>query len=240
MKETLPILNFFKKTNLLYAFACALILNLGYSEHSLAQGSVGIGTATPNASAALDIVSTTKGVLVPRMTLAQRNAIATPSIGLLVYNTTDSRFDYWNGAKWVGVGDELTWFTGQGQPNQNAAKVNDLYLDEQTGDIYQRVYDSLNPLVLTWNRFNFNKNNKKTFAVGNILVAAGSTLVQPFVFQGAGLSNAVLCSPSFKQLPNGIIMSHAWVSNSNEISVKFYNPTGLSVSIEGNYQIAIF
>jgi hypothetical protein len=40
------------------------------------SGSVGIGTTTPNASAALDIQSTSKGVLVPRMTTAQRNAIS--------------------------------------------------------------------------------------------------------------------------------------------------------------------
>lgn len=48
---------------------------------------VGIGTTTPNASAALEIVSTSKGVLVPRMTSAQRTAIATPAEGLMVCQT---------------------------------------------------------------------------------------------------------------------------------------------------------
>jgi hypothetical protein len=50
---------------------------------SIAQ--VGIGTTTPDASAALEIESTTKGFLLPRMTLAQINAIATPAEGLMVY-----------------------------------------------------------------------------------------------------------------------------------------------------------
>jgi hypothetical protein len=49
--------------------------------------SVGIGTTAPNASAQLDVTSTTKGLLIPRMTGAQRIAIATPVIGLMVIQT---------------------------------------------------------------------------------------------------------------------------------------------------------
>jgi hypothetical protein len=52
------------------------------------SGSVGIGANTSiNASAILDITSTTKGFLPPRMTLAQRTAIGTPATGLIVYQT---------------------------------------------------------------------------------------------------------------------------------------------------------
>jgi uncharacterized protein (TIGR02145 family) len=47
-------------------------------------GSVGIGVLTPNASAALDVTSTNKGFLPPRMTNAQRDAIATPAEGLMI------------------------------------------------------------------------------------------------------------------------------------------------------------
>ena len=50
--------------------------------------SVGVGTATPLASAALDVTSTTKGFLAPRMTTTERNAIASPATGLLIYNTS--------------------------------------------------------------------------------------------------------------------------------------------------------
>ena len=60
---------------------CAALIVASFT--SIAQ--VGIGTATPDASAALDIESTTKGFLPPRMTLAQINAIATPVEGLMVY-----------------------------------------------------------------------------------------------------------------------------------------------------------
>jgi hypothetical protein len=47
----------------------------------------GIGTTTPDASAKLDISSTTKGLLAPRMTAAQKTAISLPATGLLVYQT---------------------------------------------------------------------------------------------------------------------------------------------------------
>ncbi len=47
----------------------------------------GIGTTTPDVSAKLDISSTTKGLLAPRMTAAQKTAISLPATGLLVYQT---------------------------------------------------------------------------------------------------------------------------------------------------------
>ena len=55
-------------------------------------GKLGIGTATPDPSAQLDVTSTTGGVLLPRMTTAQRDAIANPKEGLLIFNSTSRKF----------------------------------------------------------------------------------------------------------------------------------------------------
>jgi hypothetical protein len=66
-----------------------------------AQNNVGIGTTTPEASALLDLTSTDKGFLVPRMSNAQMLSIVLPATGLLVYNTTQSSFYYYNGSTWV-------------------------------------------------------------------------------------------------------------------------------------------
>jgi hypothetical protein len=52
------------------------------------NGNVGIGTSSPSASSILDAQSTTKGVRMPNMTTAQKNAIASPAAGLMVYDTT--------------------------------------------------------------------------------------------------------------------------------------------------------
>lgn len=54
----------------------------------------------PVASAMLDISSTTSGLLIPRMSSAQRTAIATPATGLLVYDTTLAAFLYFDGTVW--------------------------------------------------------------------------------------------------------------------------------------------
>lgn len=59
-----------------------------------AQDNVGIGTTTPDPSSVLEMKSTEKGVLVPRMTTAQRNAIPSPAEGLLVYDTDLDCFVY--------------------------------------------------------------------------------------------------------------------------------------------------
>lgn len=57
---------------------------------------IGIGTTSPDATSILDITSTAKGMLAPRMTTAQRNAIVTPAQGLLVYDTDLKLFYYFS------------------------------------------------------------------------------------------------------------------------------------------------
>lgn len=61
---------------------------------------LGIGTALPDASAALEIASTNSGLLLPRMTTAQRNAIASPAIGLVIYNLDDDCIHFYTGNNW--------------------------------------------------------------------------------------------------------------------------------------------
>ena len=68
------------------------------------NGRVGIGTTVPNVSALLDISSTTKGALVPRLTGVQQAAVSTPATGLLIYNTDSTAFCYYNGAAWIKIG----------------------------------------------------------------------------------------------------------------------------------------
>lgn len=68
--------------------------------------SVAINTdgTTADASAALDIKSTSKGMLVPRMAQAQRNAITTPATGLLIFQTDNTPgFYYYNGSSWSNI-----------------------------------------------------------------------------------------------------------------------------------------
>lgn len=68
------------------------------------RGSVGIGTSSVAASALLDMVSTTKGLLPPRMTTTQRDAISSPATGLTVYNSTTNALNIYNGTAWGAIG----------------------------------------------------------------------------------------------------------------------------------------
>ena len=69
-----------------------------------ATGSAGIGTTAPNVSSLLEIKSTTKGLLIPRMTTKQKNLIASPALGLLVYQTDSTTgFYYYNGTSWKAI-----------------------------------------------------------------------------------------------------------------------------------------
>ena len=67
-------------------------------------GAVGIGTTSPNASSLLEIKSTTKGILIPRMTKGKRDSIATPATGLLIFQTNSTPgFYYYSGTAWTAV-----------------------------------------------------------------------------------------------------------------------------------------
>jgi hypothetical protein len=62
---------------------------------------MGAGAPQANASAVLDVKSTTKGFLPPRMTTTEKNAIATPAAGLMIYDTTLNRPCFYNGTSWI-------------------------------------------------------------------------------------------------------------------------------------------
>ncbi len=83
--------------------------------------------STPNSSAMLDVSSTTKGLLTPRMTSAQRTTISSPATGLIVYQTdgTDG-FYYYDGSAWallINGTDALPTVNGSAVTNLNASNI---------------------------------------------------------------------------------------------------------------------
>ncbi|GAL90841.1 hypothetical protein [Jejuia pallidilutea] len=71
-----------------------LVLLLLLGSNILLYAQVGIGTTNPDNSSILDVESTNKGVLVPRLTTAQRNAIVNPATSLLIFNTSTQQFEF--------------------------------------------------------------------------------------------------------------------------------------------------
>jgi len=70
----------------------------------LSYAQVGINTDTPDSSSALDIESTTGGILIPRLTEIQRDAIGSPATGLMIYQTDQTTgFYFYNGTAWTRI-----------------------------------------------------------------------------------------------------------------------------------------
>jgi hypothetical protein len=87
----------------------SIIALSAFSTASYSQRNVGIGTVSPDKSAVLDISSPNQGLLIPRMSLNQRDAIILPADGLLIYQTNeDNGFYFFNSdrEKWVAMGNE--------------------------------------------------------------------------------------------------------------------------------------
>jgi hypothetical protein len=84
-------------------------------------GQVGIGTVSPDPSAMLEIKDDNQGVLLPKITAAQKNAIVSPATGLIIYQTDGSAgFWYYNGSAWVAInsaGWKLTGDSGTSSGN---------------------------------------------------------------------------------------------------------------------------
>lgn len=98
-----------------FARSCVLLLLLlGVGELSAQSRNVGIGIATPDASALLELSSTQKGFLAPRMTTVQRDAIVLPAASLLIYNTTVLAYQYNIGTPQAPVWVALMWTQSPG------------------------------------------------------------------------------------------------------------------------------
>lgn len=79
------------------------LLCLALAGTSLQAQNIGINTdgSTPAASAMLDVKSSDRGLLMPRMTTALRNAIVSPAIGLIIYDTTENSFWFYGASGWT-------------------------------------------------------------------------------------------------------------------------------------------
>lgn len=98
-------------------------------EVDITAGPVTVGGSTADGSAIVDIQSTSKGsIFAPKMNSTQRDAISSPAEGLVIYNTTDSDLNYYNGSSWLAVGSDaaaatggipagtLAWYSGTSAP----------------------------------------------------------------------------------------------------------------------------
>jgi hypothetical protein len=204
--NTIQNQHFIKQSPLMKSILILLFAVFCAGHFVYGQGSIGIGTITPDASAVLDLTSADRGVLVPRMSASARQAIASPAIGLMVFDSTAGAFYYFTGNGWL----ELL----AGKVDQIADADNDTKIQmEETADEDIIRFDIAGTEYFTMNDGRLNVlNTGNSVFLGNM---AGedddlSTNQNVFVGHKAGqkctscANNVSLGYQAFSQNPNNM------------------------------------
>lgn len=218
------------------------------SFQSIIAQSVGIGTTNPDPSALLDISSTTKGFLIPRMSLAQRNAIANPIQGLQVFVNSDSSLYIYKGTNWskVQTGGEGWAVQGNKLFNTNAGYVG-IGTNAPKGDLHVKSVNHSNNGVdqqqLSGGSLSSNLTHWQSFTAGvtgtltkvdlivNSPLSGTSSPGTINIYEGEGTSGTLLSSTSVTYQPvtytfqSFILSGIANVVAGNQYTIQFSAPS---------------
>lgn len=210
------------------------------------SGAIGKSTAA-DTKAILDLVSTTKGLLIPRMTDVQRDAIASPTTGLLVYNTTSAKLNQYNGSAWSEVGSSgggggsLQWVEQDNSPTP--AISNNMRVYEFGDELAQELWTVVRipnsfvagaPVSLKMGFYANGTSNAVSMLSLTTLVRAGTDAVTSTTNQRTSTNSAVTLSGSANKL-NTISLditsstgqvNGVSVSAGDLLIVKLYRATG--------------
>ena len=159
----------------LFCLLCTLQILL--SESKAQNIAINTDGSVPDASSMLDIASTTKGFLAPRMTTTQQNAIALPAKGLLIYNTTDNTFKVNTGTSGAPVWTTLSttsssWLltgnSGTSTSTNFLGTTDNVNLNFRTNNLQRMVIDTSGRFGLGTSTFNATNPEK-------LLIDAGTT-----------------------------------------------------------------
>jgi hypothetical protein len=200
----------------------------------LTTGSIGIGTTSPNSKSVLDMVSTTKGILLPRMSTSQRLAISAPPNGLLVYDFDKDELHHYDGGNWRAVLNSRYWNRPITSRSIIANSVDSVGIGTSLPAARLDVNDNFklgnNGTVLA-------EIIKSTETYDIPSLAPGAVDIQTFVVPNVTFGSAVSISPSFP-LPDGITISYARISAAGIVEVKVVNagtvtqnPTNMSFTL---------
>ena len=190
------------------------------------EGDVAVGTNIADPSALLDLVSTNKGMLAPRMTTADRNAIPSPAEGLLVYDIDDNRFYVWSSAsgtpQWdaiVTTGNQLGWLT---DGNNGLVDATNNFLGTNDATPVRFITDGTERMIIETD--------------GDIAVNATAATTSRFhVEADAGQSGITALAAGSTDLPDPFNIVAVWgaATGLSNVGVLGYHGTGGSSFIPG-------
>jgi hypothetical protein len=190
-----------------------LLLFLVISSGLYAQ--TGIGTTTPNASAKLDVFSTNKGFLPPRVTLTSTTDAATissPAEGLLVYNLgsvgLQAGYYYWNGANWATIATSTS--AGNGVTASDMVKIYDGVGNAAT-------------INVTGATFSVTTSGKYSFDFSTAATCNNCMITLNFQVRDGANSNAVIGSDYQTSYSNNIHAEYNGKVEANLVAGRSYN-----------------
>jgi hypothetical protein len=212
-----------------------------------ATGNVGIGTNNPNA--ALEISSTTSGILIPRMTTAERDLITSPALGLQIFNITTGCFNVWNGSAWGQICPDCGFIPAAGN---NGPLCAGLTLNLTAATIPGATYNWTGPNGFTSAQQNPGIVNATTAASGAYYVTASKegctslpsttiATVNPSLGAASASYNSPVCVSTTLNLTATTIpgATYTW-SGPNNFFSNIQNPsiTNMQPSNAGTYNVA--
>lgn len=209
----------------------------------LNSGSLGVGTS-PNASALLDVASTTKGFLPPRMTTTQRDAISSPVEGLVIHNTTTHKLNVHDNSAWTEVGGgTATLVTVANEASGSTCFLG--FFTAATGDLGAKTnsnlaFDSSTGIVTFGSSIKFTGGYGAVSSTNDLRIGAG----------GSGVHAASICIGSLNngfQLEvgtnnSGTFLAHQIFYDSGALESRIFiagDPTGLTIVGPGAGKLAI-
>lgn len=180
----------------------AILALFGASTQFVHAQSVGISNSafTPNANSVLELKSTDKGVLLPRLTSGERTTLGTSlgagDEGMTVYNTTDDTYEYWNGSSWTVIGaaggydDDWTVVGGDVERQSGNVYIGDLSTTDN--DLY------ISDLIIDWDNSSFFLDPSSESRVNEIEFNDGSTSDPSVWFDGD--ANSGLYQPANNEI----------------------------------------
>jgi len=196
-------------------YILSFVFALGIAGISKAQ--VAIGTSTPDASAKFQIDATDKGVLLPRLSQAQMNAIATPATGLMLYCTDCAPVGYrnYNGTSWVPMVPVPT-------------------LNEQTGIVLTATTTAPSTGTRYTDQILWEECGNKVKLKYNLAIAGGQGGSGNYLFQ---LPNGVQFNTSASRNP--IFTGVAWANGAAQ-TVRYFIPASGAVVFSQNWSQELF
>lgn len=209
------------------------------------KAQTGIGTTTPHASAKLDVTSTDKGFLPPRMTSTQRTAISSPAAGLMIYQTDGTAgLYYYNGTAWIyiinsttnvvsvvngGTGTTTSTGTGSVVLNTNASLANPTLTTPSLG-------------VASGTSLSLTGTTTSTSTTTGALIVGGGAGIAGQIFAGGiqntPIGNSTASSGSFTTIvASGNITATGSLTGGNSSTSNISGFAANVASISANYSI---